>query len=86
MKVEPASNYILLQKYIGVSKSNLILPDDKKNKHWGTVLDIGTDCNPVIIDCLVQVKPFSQIPVENSDDLFLVKEEDIIAFINLDKN
>jgi hypothetical protein len=76
MKVTPNHPYTLLKKYVKpVIPGKLILSKEEQHNNWGIIVE-GDRANQI-----VQIKPFSKISVDGSDDLFLVKEEDILAFI-----
>lgn len=76
MKVKPQDPYLLLKKYVKpIVPGKLILSKEEQHNNWGVVVE-GERANQI-----VQIKPFSKIAVDGSDELFLVKEEDILAFI-----
>lgn len=85
MKVTPIGNYLLLKKYSKpVKKGSLIIPNEKTYDHWGVYqcrdYTIDKDNNYKSGDIL-QFKPYAKQPIHDSDEIFLVKEEDIIARI-----
>jgi len=87
MKVSPIGNYLLLKKYTKpAQKGSLIIPNGKNYDQWGVYQShdstIESTKNYKIGDIL-QVKPYAKQPVDDSDDLFLVKEEDVVARIEL---
>lgn len=76
MKITPNHPYTLLKKYVKpVIPGKLILSKEEQHNNWGVMVE-GDRANQI-----VQIKPFSKIAVDGSDELFLVKEEDILAFI-----
>ena len=84
MRITPCDKYLLLKRYKKPQKQGaLIITNEKEHHNWGIVVGCG-NCNLNWDDCtdaIVQIKPYSHIPVDGSDDYFLLKEEDVIAFI-----
>lgn len=90
MDITPLHNWVLLKKYNPMlpqkdKKSFIILPgEDNKPRNWANIVDCGSECKLMWIENdLVQFIPYNSQSVEGHDDLFLVKEENITAIIQL---
>lgn len=89
MKVEPRKGWILVKKYKKDEKAGILLLKDDKYKNWFVVQSVYskddvTCCDTALGNRIVQSLPFTVQPVEGTEDLFLIKEENIIAVIDLE--
>lgn len=76
MKIVPKDGYILVKKYVKATiPGKIILSKEDSYNNWA-VLASGDRENTI-----VQIKPFCKMPIEGNTDLFLVKEEDVLAYI-----
>lgn len=80
MKIKPEDPYLLIRKYVKpVTQGKLILSQEENYNNWGIIDEQYLERFKV--GWIVQMKPYSKIPIDGSDDLFLVKHEDVIAII-----
>lgn len=76
MKIIPQDGYIVVKKYVKATiPGKIILSKEESYNNWAVIAS-GDNQNKII-----QIKPFCKIPIEDNPDIFLVKKEDILAYI-----
>lgn len=73
-----------MRKYVkATTPGKIILSKEESYGNWGVVDDqcVVHDNSSFKFGDIIQIKPYSKIPIEGCEDRFLVKREDIIAII-----